>query len=40
MVERGVTHIILDTTMYTGEDTFELMVMQEQIIETHFWRQY
>lgn len=40
MVERGVTHIVLDTTNYTGSEVFEFSVIQEQIIKTDFWRHY
>ena len=40
MVERGVTHIVVDTTKYNGSEAFEFNAIQEQIIETDFWRHY
>ena len=40
MVERGITHLLIDTTSYTGTETWEFQVIQEQIVRTAFWRHY
>ena len=40
MAERGVTHILIDTTNYTGDTTWKFQVMQEQIVRTAFWDHY
>jgi len=40
MVERGITHILIDTTNYTGDRAWKFEVMQEQIVRTDFWKHY
>ena len=40
MVERGITHVVIDTTSYNSSDIFEFNVIQEQIIDTAFWKHY
>ena len=40
MVERGITHLVIDATKYNGSEAFEFDVIQELIVETTFWRQY
>ena len=40
MIERGITHLVIDTSAYTGSEAYEFKVIQEQIPETEFWVHY
>ena len=38
--ERGTSHLILDSTKYTGQETMELSITQHYWIYTAFWLNY
>ena len=40
MVERAVTHILVNSTGYFGDDVYTFQIMQEQFVETTWWWHY
>ena len=40
MVERAITHVIIDSNPYIGDESIEFEVIQEQYVETEFWWHY
>jgi len=40
MIERGVSHVIIDASTFASNETIYFTVMQEQMVQTEFWHQY
>jgi len=40
MVERGITHLIINSTNYDDDMIYKFSLIQEQMVNTDFWKHY
>jgi len=40
MVERGITHLVINATHYDDDEIYEFQLIQEQMVCTDFWIHY
>jgi len=40
MIDRGISYVIIDSTNFMTTETIQFTVIQEQMVETEFWKQY
>ena len=40
MVERGITHLIINSTNYDDDMIYKFSLIQEQMVNTDFWIHY